>query len=94
VKYRDVAVGVPLLVQLWLFATPVIYPGTYIKGAWHDVYAINPMVSVIEGVRWGFLSTPAPDGLSVAISVASALVLLVAGLVYFRRTEHFFADVI
>jgi lipopolysaccharide transport system permease protein len=94
VKYRDVAVGVPLLVQLWLFATPVIYPGTYIKGAWHDVYAINPMVSVIEGVRWGFLSTPAPDGLSVAISVASALVLLVAGLVYFRRTERFFADVI
>jgi lipopolysaccharide transport system permease protein len=94
VKYRDVAVVIPLLVQLWFFATPVIYPGTYIKGAWHYVYAINPMVSVIEGVRWGFLGTPAPDGLSVAISVVSALMLLVAGLVYFRRTERFFADVI
>jgi homopolymeric O-antigen transport system permease protein len=94
VKYRDVAVAVPLIVQLWFFATPVIYPGTYIKGAWHYVYAINPMVSVIEGVRWGFLSTPAPEGLSVAISTASALVLLVVGLVYFRRTEHFFADVV
>jgi lipopolysaccharide transport system permease protein len=94
VKYRDVAVAVPLFVQLWLFATPVIYPGTYITGAWHYVYALNPMVSVIEGVRWAFLGTPAPGGWSVVISAASALAMLVAALVYFRRTERFFADVV
>ena len=94
VRYRDVTVAIPLLVQLWLFATPVIYPGSLITGAWQYVYALNPMVSVIDGVRWGFLGAPAPELASVAISVASALCLLVAGTAYFRRAERFFADVV
>ena len=57
VKYRDVAVAVPLLTQLWLFATPVVYPGSLITGAWQYVYALNPMVSVIQGTRWALLGT-------------------------------------
>jgi lipopolysaccharide transport system permease protein len=94
VSYRDVIVVVPLLVQLWLFLTPVIYPASLIHGAWRYVYAVNPMASVIEGVRWGFLGTAAPPAGGVVVSVVAALILLATALYYFRRTERFFADVI
>jgi lipopolysaccharide transport system permease protein len=94
VRYRDVTVAIPLIVQLWLFATPVIYPGSLIEGGWRFVYALNPMVSVIDGVRWGFLGAPAPELATVAISTAVAALLLFAGIVYFRRGERFFADII
>jgi lipopolysaccharide transport system permease protein len=94
VRYRDVTVAIPLLVQLWLFATPVIYPGSLISGAWQHVYALNPMVSVIGGVRWALIGADAPELIDVAISAAAAAVLLVAGAAYFRRAERFFADII
>jgi lipopolysaccharide transport system permease protein len=94
VRYRDVMVAIPLMVQLWLFATPVIYPGSLIAGNWKYVYALNPMVSVIGGVRWAFLGADAPELGTVAVSVVAALTLLVAGAVYFRRAERFFADII
>jgi lipopolysaccharide transport system permease protein len=94
VAYRDIAVITPLLIQLWLFATPVIYPGSLIKGAWKYIYALNPMSSVIEGVRWGFLGTPAPEVAVALTSASSALVLLVIAVFYFRRTERFFADIV
>jgi lipopolysaccharide transport system permease protein len=94
VRYRDVMVAIPLLIQLWLFATPVIYPGSLITGTWQYVYALNPMVSVIGGVRWAFLGAPAPELAMVAISTGTASFLLVAGIVYFRRSERFFADII
>jgi lipopolysaccharide transport system permease protein len=94
VQYRDVGVATPLLVQAWLFATPVIYPGSLVTGNWEYVYALNPMVSVVSGVRWALLGAPAPELAPVAISVGAALALLAAGIAYFRRTELFFADVI
>jgi lipopolysaccharide transport system permease protein len=94
VKYRDVSVAVPLAVQLWLFATPVVYPGSLVTGAWQYVYALNPMVSVIGLMRWALLDTPAPPVGSIGISIGSALVLLTAAVLYFRRTERFFADII
>ena len=94
VRYRDVTVAVPLLVQLWLFSTPVIYPGSLITGDWQYVYALNPMVSVVDGVRWAFLDTPAPDPATVAISTGVAALLLLAGVAYFRRAERFFADIV
>ena len=94
VKYRDLIVATPLIIQLWLFMTPVLYPGTLITGAWAYIYALNPMVSVIEGVRWAFLGTPAPAVGPVAVSCASVLLGMAVGLYYFRRTERFFADVV
>jgi len=94
VKYRDVAVAVPLAVQLWLFATPVVYPGSLVTGAWQYVYALNPMVSVIGLMRWALLGTDAPPVGSVAVSVATALVLLLGALLSLRRTERYFADII
>jgi lipopolysaccharide transport system permease protein len=94
VQYRDVAMAVPLMMQLWLFATPVIYPGSLVTGKWEYVFALNPMVSVVEGARWALIGAAAPELVLVLISCATALLGLAAGLVYFRRTELFFADVV
>jgi lipopolysaccharide transport system permease protein len=94
VKYRDVAMAVPLFMQVWLFATPVIYPSSLVSDNWKYVLALNPMTSVVEGSRWALIGAPAPDPLTVLISAAVAVVVFVAGLVYFKRTELFFADVV
>lgn len=94
VRYRDVALIVPVLLQMWIFATPVIYPGGLITGPLQYVYALNPMVSVIEGVRWSLIGATTPDPLVVLISFASALTILTVAILYFRRTEQSFADVI
>ena len=63
-----------------------------IHGNWQYVYALNPMTSVLDGVRWAIFGTPAPGVAEVAISVASALVLLTVAMSYFQRTEQYFAD--
>jgi lipopolysaccharide transport system permease protein len=94
VRYRDVTVLVPLLVQMWLFATPVVYPASLVTGVWQYLYALNPAVTVITGFRWAFLDTPAPELGVAAISAASALALAGAALLYFRRTERYFADIL
>jgi lipopolysaccharide transport system permease protein len=94
VQYRDVGMAVPLFMQVWLFATPIIYPSSLVKGSWTYVLALNPMTSVVEGARWALIGTPAPGLATVLISTAVAVVVLIAGLVYFKRTELFFADVV
>jgi lipopolysaccharide transport system permease protein len=94
VMYRDVTVAVPLFVQLWLFASPIAYPTSLIPGDWKYLYALNPMVTVIDGMRWAFLGADAPNLGMVGCSIAGALVILAAGLLYFRRTEQYFADVV
>lgn len=94
VKYRDVAVIVPLLVQMWLFLTPVVYPASLVGGAWKYVYALNPMVAVVSGARWALFDTPAPTWGEIGIALAVTAVALTAAVAYFRRTERFFADVI
>jgi lipopolysaccharide transport system permease protein len=92
VKYRDVQLVMPMLVQVLFFVTPVIYPGSVISGGWQYLYAINPMSSVLDGIRWSVFNTPAPGITEVAISTGVALILLTVSLSYFRRTEHYFAD--
>jgi lipopolysaccharide transport system permease protein len=95
VKYRDVTLVVPMLMQIGLFLTPVFYEASLVaKGNWIYLYAINPMVSVIDGLRWSLFGTEAPPAGTIAISVASALVLLIGSLAYFRRTEDYFADIV
>jgi lipopolysaccharide transport system permease protein len=93
VRYRDVKYVVPFLVQLWMFGSPVVYTSTLIPDQWHALYALNPMTGVVEGFRWALIGGPRPDELIVVSAVASLLVLLGA-LVYFRRVERTFADVI
>ena len=93
VQYRDVHHVFSLLLQLWLFATPVAYPGTLVTGPWRWVYSLNPMVGVVNGWRWALLGAPAP-GWDVLVSAGVALILLIAGLRVFQRNERRFADVI
>lgn len=94
VRYRDVRYVVPFLVQLWLLATPIAYPSSLLPEPWRTVYGINPMVGVVEGFRWALLGTDTAPGPAVAVSSLAALALLAGGLLYFRRTERTFADVI
>jgi len=93
VKYRDVRYALPFLIQVWLFASPVVYSGSVFRGAWRYVFALNPMVGVIDGFRWSMLGGPVP-GIKDFISLAVLLLLLVAGALYFQRTERAMADVI
>jgi ABC-type polysaccharide/polyol phosphate export permease len=93
VKYRDVNHAITLFVQLWLFVSPVAYPSSMVKGGWRLVYALNPMVGVIDGFRWASVGGPRP-GPTVLISLGVIVVLLISGVLYFQRTERRFADVI
>jgi len=94
VKYRDVRHAVPLLVQVWLFATPIAYPSSLVPAAWRWTYGLNPMAGVVEGFRWTLLGTPAPSLSMIAVSAAVTIVVLFGGLAYFRRAEREFADLI
>jgi lipopolysaccharide transport system permease protein len=93
VKYRDIRYVIPFLVQLWLFATPVAYPSTIVPVAWRPIYHLNPMAGVVDGFRWALLGSGGIDPMF-AVSVVVAIAILVGGIVYFRRTERSFADVV
>jgi lipopolysaccharide transport system permease protein len=94
VQYRDVRYAVPFFIQVWLFATPVIYSATDVPERWRPVLALNPMTGVIEGFRWALLGVGELPLSGLAISTALVLFLLGSGLLYFRRMERTFADVI
>ncbi len=95
VRYRDVNHIAPFLVTLGLYISPVGYSTSLVPERWRAVYALNPMVGIIDGFRWCLLGEAAdPYWPGVALSVATTAVLLVAGAWYFRRTERTFADVI
>ncbi|MDX6696395.1 MAG: lipopolysaccharide transport system permease protein [Blastocatellia bacterium] len=94
VKYRDVRYIVGFLTQIWMFATPVVYPASLLSGRWRLVYSLNPMVGVVEGFRWALLGTDTAPGMSVVISATTALLILVSGTFYFRRMEKTFADIV
>ena len=94
VKYRDIRYVVPFLVQLWLFATPVAYSSSLIHEPWRSVYGLNPMAGVVEGFRWAVLGTKVSMRTMETVSIAATFVLLLSGLLYFRRVERTFADVV
>ncbi len=94
VMLRDVQYVTPFLAQLWLFATPIAYPISLLPKPWRTVYAINPMVGVVEGFRWAVLDTHTDLVPVLGASTAAALVMLVSGAFYFRRMERTFADVL
>jgi lipopolysaccharide transport system permease protein len=94
VEYRDVRYVVPFLVQLWLFASPVIYSINWVPERFRTVYAVvNPMVGIIEGFRWAILGMEPPTYVFIG-SVVIIVVILVSGAFYFRRRERTFADVV
>jgi lipopolysaccharide transport system permease protein len=94
VQFRDVRFTVPFLMQFWLFATPIAYPSSLLDEPWRTLYAINPMVGVVEGFRWALLGTDTAPGLMIVVSSAVTTVLLVGGAYYFRKMEKTFADVV
>ena len=94
VRYRDVVHALPFLIQVWLYASPVVYPASLVPERWRLLYSLNPMVGVIEGFRWALLGTDEPDVRAMAISATFIAVALAAGVVYFRKMERSFADVI
>jgi lipopolysaccharide transport system permease protein len=94
VSYRDVGYVIPFLVRVWFFITPVTYAISIVPAAYLPLYALNPMVGVVEGFRWALLGSAAPSISLVLPSVAVAIGLLVSGALYFRRMERTFADVV
>jgi lipopolysaccharide transport system permease protein len=93
VRFRDVRLALPLVLQLWLFASPVVYSSSLVEGGWKYVYALNPMSTVLDGFRWSIADGPAP-GPEALVSASVVAVVLVAGLSYFARAERSFADVV
>jgi lipopolysaccharide transport system permease protein len=94
VRYRDVRYTLPFVTSIWLYATPVAYPSSIVPADWQPLYALNPMVGVVEGFRWALLDKAAPSPLMVAVSTLAVLTILISGLFYFRRTERTFADLV
>ncbi|MCB0190826.1 MAG: ABC transporter permease [Anaerolineae bacterium] len=95
VQFRDIRYTVPFITQFWMFATPIAYPSSLIENPiLRAMYAINPMVGVVDGFRWALLGTDTAPGVLIIVSTLSATVLLVTGAFYFRRMEKTFADVV
>lgn len=94
VQFRDVRYTVPFIVQAWLFITPIAYPSSLLKEPFRTLYGLNPMAGVVEGFRWALLGTDTAPGPIIWVSSLVGLGLLVSGVVYFRRLEKTFADVI
>lgn len=92
VKYRDVRYALPFLVQVWMFASPILYPLSIVRN-WRWVLYVNPLTGIIEGFRSSLLGRPMP-WLPLAISVGATVVILLFAAVFFRRMERGFADVV
>lgn len=89
---RDIGHAQPFLTQIWLFATPVIYPSSLVPEAWRTLYALNPMVGVVDGFREALFATTGQSGSIIGLSVIVAGSLMVSGLFIFKRTEQTIAD--
>jgi lipopolysaccharide transport system permease protein len=93
VKYRDFQYTVPFMIQIWMFASPVVYASSLVPESLRMWFGLNPMAGVIEGFRWALLGTGAPSAM-VLVSVGMVIVLLVSGMFYFRRMEQYYADIV
>jgi lipopolysaccharide transport system permease protein len=94
VKYRDIRQVVPFVTQTWMWITPVVYSTSMIDPQWRFVYGLNPLVGIVDGFRWAILGTTQPDWKMMAISSSVTVALMVFSLIYFRRAEATFADII
>ncbi len=90
-EFRDVQYTLPFLNQFWLFLTPVVYPSSLVPERWQWVYALNPMVGVVDGFRWALFGVGhAPSAWSLAV----ALAVCFSGWMFFRKRERTFVDVL
>jgi lipopolysaccharide transport system permease protein len=93
VKYRDFQYTLTFVIQLWLFASPVVYPSSMLPEQYRAIYGLNPMAGVIEGFRWALLGTNPPSSM-IWVSVIVVLTLLISGAFYFKRMEQSYADIV
>lgn len=93
-KYRDIRYAIPFLVQLWMFASPIVYPASIVPEKYRLIYALNPMTGVIEGFRSALLGTAAFPTITVLISFFVSTIVFIFGMFYFKRMERYFADII
>jgi lipopolysaccharide transport system permease protein len=94
IQYRDVKYVVPFLAQFWMFATPVVYSSHSVPEKWRLLYGLNPMAGVVDGFRWALLGTGNGSGPMMFISILAVLAVLASGVVFFRRMERSFADLV
>lgn len=94
VRYRDVAFGLPFVVQLWQYATPVIYPLSFVPERYRWLLGLNPMTAAVNGFRWSILGQPIGSLWILGGSCAFAVVVTITGLFAFRRTERTIVDAI
>lgn len=100
VEYRDFRYVVPFLIQIWLFATPVIYPASKVQEKLHSMglptwlYFLNPMAGVVQGFRWALFGRVSFSAADLAASTAASVLLLISGAFFFRRMERTFADIV
>ena len=94
VKYRDIRYVVPFLLQFWMFASPIVYPTSMLPARWRTLYALNPMVGVVDGMRWSLLGTHTAPGPVIAVSALTTLLFALGGAMYFRKMENRFADIV
>jgi lipopolysaccharide transport system permease protein len=92
--YRDVRYVVPFVVQIWMFASPVVYPASLVPAEWRWLYGLNPMAGVIEGFRWAVTGSGEAPGTTLLASSLAVLLILFGGLFYFQRMESKIADVV
>ena len=94
VKYRDCTYALPYFVQVWMYASPVVYPISMVPAKWQPFFALNPAVGFIEGFRWAVLGHSALNLNVLYITIVMSLVALFSGAFFFRRAERGFADII
>jgi homopolymeric O-antigen transport system permease protein len=94
VNFRDIGHGLPLMLQLWMFASPVAYPISVIPGWLLPFYILNPMAPIIDGYRRALLHGTAPDFAALGLSAACIFLFAMVAMTVFRRAERTFADVI
>jgi lipopolysaccharide transport system permease protein len=92
-RYRDVRYALTFLMQIWFFATPIVYSSTVFTGALRYVYPLNPLGGIIDGFRWSVVGTRAPEWQDF-ISLGVTLAILLGGIAYFHRAERYLADVV
>lgn len=94
VRYRDIAYTLPFITQIWMYASPIVYPVSMVPEKWRPFYNLNPMTGVIEGFRWALLGKANPDLNAIMMSSTVVLLLLLGGILFFRKMSLTFADVI
>ena len=92
IMFRDVGYVLPFITQIWMYASPVVYPVSLVPEQWRWVYSLNPMAGVIEGFRWALLGKENPSMAVIGVSASMVLIMFIGGVIFFKRMENTFAD--